>query len=294
MRRFRYRACNGSWFKGNTHVHSTCSDGGKNFVELADIYAGAGYDFLFRTDHRKASDVESDTDKFPLLWLNGIELDGFDEQESFYHVVCLGTFSAAIESMEFAEAMKAAKKQDALMILAHPAWSGNSQGEIMRYGFDGVEIYNHVCRWLNGKSDGMSYWNMMLPQAPATLGFAVDDSHTKEVHPGWNGGWIVINAPELTRDNVMTSIRQGHFYSSTGPDFQAIEFDGTNVTIKTSPVQFVRLVGERWDGERRGSFGGERLTEAAFEINPEWTYMYIEIEDDRGRRAWTNPLFVPE
>ena len=44
------------WFKGNTHIHTTRSDGGKS-PEVAELYAGAGYDFLFRTDHWVASDV---------------------------------------------------------------------------------------------------------------------------------------------------------------------------------------------------------------------------------------------
>ena len=38
----------GIWLKGNAHIHSTASDGGKTFSELAELYSAAGYDFLFR------------------------------------------------------------------------------------------------------------------------------------------------------------------------------------------------------------------------------------------------------
>lgn len=50
MKTFRYNL-SGQWYKGNTHIHSTASDGGLDFDQLADLYASAGYHFLFRTDH---------------------------------------------------------------------------------------------------------------------------------------------------------------------------------------------------------------------------------------------------
>ena len=73
-RRFRYDF-SAKRLKGNTHLHSTASDGGKTFAELAALYASAGYDFLFRTDHWVFSDVSKDSERYPLLWLDGIELD---------------------------------------------------------------------------------------------------------------------------------------------------------------------------------------------------------------------------
>jgi len=53
---FRYDT-SGQWYKGNVHVHSTASDGGKTLAEMAEMYASAGYDFLCRTDHWVASDA---------------------------------------------------------------------------------------------------------------------------------------------------------------------------------------------------------------------------------------------
>jgi hypothetical protein len=64
------------------------------------------------------------------------------------------------------------------------------------------------------------------------------------------------------------------------------------VHIRCSPVQFVRLVGPDSAGVRLGSFDGRRLTEATLEVPPDWPYVYLEVEDDRRRRAWTNTLFV--
>ena len=95
----------GDWYKGNTHIHSTVSDGGLTFAELEQAYSGAGYDFLFRTDHWASSSVllgGGGADS-PLLWLDGIELDGFDEHSGYYHVVCLGAFTGIQRQMGFPE-----------------------------------------------------------------------------------------------------------------------------------------------------------------------------------------------
>jgi len=204
----------GNWYKGNVHIHSTQSDGGKTFAELATMYAGEGYDFLFRTDHWVASDVAADPDDYPLLWLDGVELDGRDHGGSAYHVVCLGKVAGIDRERGFVAALEAARAQGALLLLAHPTWMVNSQDDVVRYGFDGVEVYNHVCQWLNGKGAARVYWQMMLDRFPDVLGFAVDDAHIRPEHPGWNGGWIAINAPELTRDSVLAAIRGGNYYSS--------------------------------------------------------------------------------
>lgn len=280
----------GTWYKGNTHIHSTVSDGGKTFAELAGMYADAGYDFLFRTDHGAPSDVEADAEKYPLLWLDGVELDGKDHGGSQYHVVCLGTFTDMTREMGFVAALEAARAQGGLLILAHPHWMGNSSEDAFRWGFHGVEVYNHVCQWLNGKGEGAVYWNMMLRRFPNTLAFAVDDAHIRPEHPGWNGGWIMVNAPDLSREGIQSALRAGNFYSTCGPEFHTIEQNGTSVTVRTSSVQFVRLVGPAYQGNRIGSFDGELVGEATLEIPQDWRYAYIEVEDDRGRRAWTNTL----
>lgn len=290
---FRYTA-HGHWLKGNTHIHSTASDGGKTFVELAAMYAGAGYDFLFRTDHWVLSDVAADPQPYPLLWLDGVELDGKDRRGAYFHVVCLGQVRDVHRNMGFEPALKAARQQGALLVLAHPYWTGNSLDDARRWGFDAVEVYNHVCHWLNGKSHGGVHWHALLKRQRATLGLAVDDAHTRPEHPGWNGGWIRVRATERTREAIMTAIHQGDFYSSCGPEFHAIEQQGDQIRIRTSPVRFIRLVGPDSQGERQGSFEGEgQVTEAAFPAPRDWRYAYLEIEDTQGRRAWTNTLYMP-
>lgn len=291
MARFRYDT-SGKWFKGNVHVHTTLSDGGKTPQEVAELYAAAGYHFLCRADHWVTSNVAAEADPAPLLWLDGIELDGEDPNGVYYHVVCLGRLRGISGGMGLVDAMTAAREQGALLVLAHPYWSGNTFDDALRYPFDGVEIYNHVCRWLNGKGDGLCHWDLMLRSRPGVVGLAVDDAHLRPEHPGWNGGWVMVNAQDLTTAAIAESIRAGNFYSSCGPEFESIELVDGAVRVRTSPVSFVRLVGPDSSGRRTGAFDGRTFTEATFTIPPEWPVARVEIEDAGGRRAWTNPLFV--
>jgi hypothetical protein len=291
MNAFRYQGP-GRWLKGNTHIHSRASDGGLTAPELATLYAGAGYDFLFRTDHWVCSDVRAEPAGAPLLWMDGIELDGVDSTGNMFHVVGLGSFKGITVEAGLEAGMQAIHDQGGLLILAHPLWCGNSLDDALRWPFDGVETYNHVAHWMNGKSDGMTYWNTLLARRPATLGIAADDTHLRPEHPGWNGGWIMLNAETLSRESIMSALRAGRFYSTCGPDFLSIEAAGRHLSVRTSPVNFVRLVGPTYHGQRAGAFDGSMITATEFDVPAEWSYAYLEIEDALGRRARTNNLFV--
>ena len=281
----RYRP-GGRWFKGNTHIHSTVSDGGKTFAQLERMYAAKGYDFLFRTDHWRASDVRAESPGERLLWMDGIELDGRDHTGAAFHIVGLGTFRGIDPAGGLDKGIEAIRAQGGLLILAHPFWMANTPDDVRRWNFDGVEI----CQWMNGKGDGRVYWHVALARNPRTLALAVDDAHITPDHPGWNGAWVMVNADTCAPEAITDALRAGRYYASCGPELKSIECREGRVAVQTSPVRFIRLVGPAQRGERVGSFHGKLITDAAFEVPSDWSFAYIEVEDGRGRRAWTNTL----
>jgi hypothetical protein len=293
LKSFRYDTSH-TWYKGNTHLHSIASDGGKDFPELAALYHAAGYAFLFRTDHWVLSDVESDPIEYPLLWLDGVELDGQDHAGADYHVVCLGKLSGLRQEDGLEAALQSARQQGALTILAHPHWCGNSLEDVTRHHFAGVEVYNHVCHWLNGKGSGLVHWEAALRHNPNTLAFSVDDGHLLGDDPLWNGGWLVVNAAACTRPAILEAIRRGNYYSSCGPHIHSLTYDGEQVHLETSPVRYVRLVGPGWQGSPYGVPKGRLIRQLSLPLPRDWPYAYLEIEDSLGRLAWTNNLFVSD
>lgn len=281
----------GSWYRGNTHLHTTQSDGGESIETATEMYAQAGYHFLFCTDHWIASTFDSTRNSLPLLLFDGIELDGRDDDGAFYHIVCLGSFRGMHRETDLRKTVEQVRRQDGIVILAHPSWTGNTVAEARKYGFHGVEVYNHICHCLNGKGDGSYVWDAMLESDTNVLGFAADDTHFNPNYPGWAYGWIMVNSEECTHAAILNNIRQGNFYASRGPDFYSITIEGDTVTVHTSSVQYIRLVGPRSEGVKAGSYN-QLISRASLQIPETWSYARLEIEDRNGLRAWTNSLFL--
>ena len=310
------------WYKGNTHIHSCASDARATPEEIGELYAGLGYDFLCLTDHGVMSDVSTIADP-PLLWIDGVELAGRPPATPrFYEAVCLGRFPEIVD-MPFPAAMEHVTANGGVVILSHPYFIDLSFDDCTRYAVHGVEAYNLVADYAVGKGLSTAHWDRMLTKDPNTLGFAVDDSHYK-THHTWDGGWIVVNAPELTMETMLCAIKAGNFYSTRGPEIHAIEYDGDKVTVRMSPVRYARLVGpsyyhkpavwgipEEHQDTPQGAKDGELITEATFAPSYRWSQIVsglretmgqpynteepvvrIEIEDDHGRVAWSNPLYV--
>jgi hypothetical protein len=288
--RFRYD-CRGKWFKGNVHMHTTRSDGRLNLAEAARYYAERGYDFISITDHRVPFVGAELGEQLPIMVLDGIELDGIDDEGSGYHVVCIGGVEGILKEMPLMESLKKARSQGSFLIWAHPHASANTVEEGMRHGFHGLEVYNHTSEVGLGKGYGAYHWDSILRQQPDMLGLATDDNHFFEGYPSQVGGWIMVNAPELSPEAILASIRQGNFYSSSGPDFKSIYIEkGNRVVAETSPIVHARLVGPGGVGKWKAEVDLRNVTETHFRIPDEWSFARLEIEDAFGRKAWSNPL----
>ena len=103
----------------------------------------------------------------------------------------------------------------------------------------------------------------------------------------------MVNAPELSPDSLMASIRRGNYYSSNGPLFNSIAIeDGNRLVAETSPVIYARLVGPRGINKYRVASEKEPMTATHFRMSENWPYARLEIEDSIGRKAWSNPLLI--
>jgi len=278
----------GPWYRGNTHLHTLFSDGAKDYAETARIYAEAGYDFIFFTDHDYAGRIEGEPDQL-LATFSGIEVGGQDSTGAWYHVVGLGYEGDAPAGKNIDWWRERFRQTGALAILAHPGWINNSVADALRHGFDGVEVYNHFCNFLNGKGLAMFHADQMLAANPATLCISSDDAHLAGDEP-YAGGWIMVAAASCTKSDILDAIRAGNFYATQGPRFESIHADACTIHVRTSPVSVIRITSAGTWAERAWR-GGNPITEAAFPIeDKERPYIRIEIEDTHGRMAWTNAV----
>ena len=289
--RYRYET-SGQWYKGSLHLHTVSSDGHLSFDELVQKYASEKFDFISVTDHWCLPELNDSRDALPLLVLNGIELDGYDSLGTYFHVLAIGaSLKPSVLTGNFLKTMRNFYSQGAVLIWAHPHWTGNSLREGMRHKFHGLEIYNHSSQCENGSGYALSYWDGMLNHNPDFLGFATDDGHFKPGQPYWQGGWIMVNAADCSQDNILEAIRNGNFYATQGPSFRTIEYGENSVRVETSPATYIRLIGPRQTGQWIHALDKDPVCRAEFELTPDWNYARLEIEDAAGKRAWTNPLW---
>jgi hypothetical protein len=296
LKRTRYRyETSGQWYKGSIHLHTVSSDGHLTLDELIKKYSEEKFDFISVTDHWCLPELNGNRRGWPLLVLNGVELDGYDQLGSYYHVLAVGTsLKPPLFNGNFLKTLRTAYSQGAILIWAHPYWTGNSLQEGMRHKFHGLEIYNHSSQCENGSGYALSHWDGMLNHNPDFLGFATDDSHFIPEQPYWKGGWIMVNAADCTQQEILENIRRGNFYSTQGPEFKTIEFGENSVSVETSAVTYVRLIGPRRTGQWVHALGKNPIFRAEFNLSCDWPYARLEIEDAGGKRAWSNPLWFFE
>jgi len=289
--------CSGKWLKGCVHIHTTVSDGQQTPLEAAQAYADAGYDFIAVTDHDICSHM-ADVKDAALVMLDGVELAG-GANDVAYHALCLGTFHDLHEHEGFHAKLDACKAQGGIVSLAHPHLTPNTPEQATAYDYDGVEIYSALGE-LFCKNDNMPHWDLMMGNGnPDVLAFAVDDAHVCGPPPPgepdqaiWNLGWIMVNCKEATRESIFEAIKAGNFYASSGPSFESIEItDAGRIEIRTTPVRSAWVIGGFWQVLCKGLPSDEQFTAADFEL-PDWDHLRIVIEDDHGRRAWSNNILV--
>ena len=298
---FRYSS-SPNWLKGNTHVHSTRSDGTLSPELICDLYARAGYDFIALTDHWTAGDALLGAND-SILVMNGLELDGLDPNGAYHHIVVLGELTGIQDTLAASDPTDRTAALQPLIerldpgktfsVWAHPHWTRNTFEDGLQFECDALEVFNSCSQVEIGRGYGMSHWDFLLKQRPNLLGVAADDAHHTPRLPSWGGGWIMVNTQHRDQESVLQALKSGEFYASSGPEFYSFAYDGRSVIIETSPVQVIRLIGPGLHGHPKVARTGEApLRQASFDLKDCQHPLRLEIQDFQGGIAWSNPLFI--
>jgi len=281
-------------YKGNLHLHTTNSDGRLSPAEAAAWYRRHGYDFVAFTDHNKLTTGNGLADG--LLAITGSEL-AVDNTElgQTYHLVVLGLPSSITYAeprlMPVQAAIDDLNRRGALVILAHPYWSGLTVADMLPLqGILGIEIYNTSANRDLGKALATVHWDDVLVRGKRWWGVAVDDSHWIDDDAG--GGWVMVEADVLAEDAILAALQAGRFYASTGPDINSLDFDGTTLMVTCSPVSVINVIGHTQYGEQWRAEPGKALTEASYRVQGKEKYLRVECIDAQGRTAWSNPIYL--
>ena len=280
----------GQWYRGNTHSHSTESDGKLSISDRFNAYKEAGYDFLVLTDHRKVNDVQAHSSA-DFLAISGSEVHPPNPYGGpTYHIVAINIHKPInCAKMHPNAVLDEIKDQGGEAVLCHPYWCGHTISDyIPLRNYFAIEVYNDTCMGI-GKGFSEQSWDDLLDKSGPVFGIASDDSHGTE-HDCFHG-WINVKAKDLTLDSIMDALRTGSFYSTLGPEIIDITLTDNQLSVKCSEAQSIVFKAERSRGRRYVSQNGKPLTEAVYKVSDNTKYVRIEITDETGKKAWSNPFF---
>jgi hypothetical protein len=289
----------GRFWRGNLHTHSTRSDGRLAPEAVVDFYRDAGYDFLMLSDHFWECYGYPVTDTRGLrskrfTTLLGAELHApITARNQDWHIVAAGlppdfapwTSGETIQSM-----CRRAAAAGAFLGIAHPQWYGLTTGDALSIPeAHAVEIYNHSCAVECDRGDGLVVLEEALAAGRRLNGYAADDAHFAS--PDAGGGWVMVKAERLEPELLLEALKRGDFYSSQGPEIHDVAVAGGEVRVACSPASWVSVAGT---GSASRCAHGSGLKRAALPLEAfeEGGYVRVTVTDDRGRRAWSNPIWL--
>ena len=324
-------------YKANLHLHTTVSDGEMTPQEAKREYMKKGYSILAFTDHAVLvphNDLSDENFLAITAYEEAVNEHIKEATFSFlktYHLNFYATNCDASISPCFSEKrvwiaqslpyitnemkqidynaeysidsindmLKKAQEAGFLVSLNHPVWSQQSYPDYIDLeGLWGIEVYNTACD-LSGLTDTMQPYDDLLKVGKNVVPIAADDAHRLS---GAFGGFTVIEADNLTYDEIISAMKQGDLYSSTGPQIFSIYLEGNKLTVECSPVATVALNTERRWAKR---VSGNHLTCVEFDLtdyfnanlafkNRNRSFIRLTLIDEKGKSAWTRAYFEEE
>jgi hypothetical protein len=309
----------GEWLKAALHTHTSRSDGELEPAAHVRHHEWMGFDVCAITDHWKLT-FEGSTDR--LLVITGAELAADPLAPGrFTEILAIGIselpedpggdrrYWEPIDNYEFrtfpdlSAAAGYIAEQGGASFVAHPYWSGLPLEVLLAAeGAHGIELFNSSAERENGRGDSSYMYDLMLEAGRRPFAIATDDCH----YPGFDIGdaWTMVRAAERSEAAVVEALRRGHTYASAGPAIWDVELDGTSVEVRCSGARAVTLMSRYETGwavraDHRNRQEGARISElddrglivrARFEPPADLPYRRVVVEDELGRRAWTNAI----
>lgn len=295
------------WVRGNTHAHSTISDGDVSPEEVAKWYKNHGYQFVFLTDHYSIAPekifASLSSEKFVVI--PGYELNARNDLGRFaVHGNALGT-TKIIKPVEvksitatLLNMRRTVVQAGGIFQINHPSFSVLDTQAITRIpGPTLIEIYNHGVAMsqygILGNAAFEQTWDEGLTAGRQLYGVAADDAH--DYHgkgkqpPG--GGWIYVKVKKLTEKDILTSLKTGRFYASTGVQFEQCMHSGNRIIVKVKKISgkrySIRFIG------RGGCILDEKQSPSAIynlRGSKQESYVRVKVTANTGECAWSQPL----
>ena len=178
----------------------------------------------------------------------------------------------------------------AFVAIAHPEWNGVTPDDArMIDAADAVEIYNHGCHVESDRGYGVAVYDKLLSEGRRLTACATDDAHFHG--PDHFGGWVMVKAEANEPTALVSALKAGEYYASTGPELHDLRIEDDKVVVECSPAEHIIAIGANaaskvahGDGLTRAELPLERFRKGG--------WVRAAVQDGAGKRAWTNPIWL--
>ena len=295
----------GKFLKGNLHGHSNRSDGKLTPEDVCHAYIEKGYNFISITDHflkmfnYPITLPELKIKNFTVIPGAELHTSKMGNGE-LWHVLALGlkdkftppdqpNFLVNPQSENIESLISRLFEAGAFVSITHPEWNGLTLQDIIKTKeAHAIEIYNHGCAIECDRGSGVAVCDQILNHGERVNIIATDDSHF-HVDDAF-GGWVMVKSKTNSEASLLEALKNGHYYSSQGPDFKNIKVENGRLEVLCSPVEKIIVSGY---GSSTAYKHKSDMESAIFNLGllPKKKWLRITIIDKKGNRAWTNPIY---
>jgi len=297
------------WLKGNTHTHTTNSDGDTPPEQVAQWYKRHKYDWLVLSDHNVFTDprtLASLMDSTFLLIPGEEVTTAFKSAQVHVNALDITRVIAAPKDTSLLTTVQATidaiRAERAIPHINHPNFRWSIDTTVLwRMKNDRlIEIHNGhplVHNDGGGESAGLEEaWDALLTRGKKIYGISVDDAHhfqgefaSDRANPG--RGWVVVRTPRREGRAIVEALDAGQFYASSGP-----VLDDITVTDATLSLRIRRDGDFKYTTQFIGDNGRildvNRTLTPSYTLTGNETYVRARVIDSGGRVAWVQPVFT--
>jgi hypothetical protein len=297
------------FFRGDCHSHTHHSDGGGTVAQTAEMKKAAGLDFQFVTDHWGITQAPECREHG--LWI------GQEPGTEHHHLGILGLDHAFVPQKNLLQDVADVKARGGTPFIPHPTgwWPKTIYNEEQKKSLEALpdpflmEIANAANNIVSAfdftDESAIVLWDHLLTMGKVVHAMGNTDAHTPHaLGIVWNSVFV----EQCDQASVLAALSAGHSFVSEGPlvhislgkalmgDRASAEDRAGKLAITAVDSRGLATVKVIADGKPIAGWWCKSNSKFSKRLVVPQTgakYVRVEVRSDDGRRAYSNPIYLP-